>query len=88
MLGIRKMKKIPFRFSLFVAVLAAACLPAPLFGDDSHRVKIETIRDLKLSGYNQDDEGKIKWKLEADSAKADSERKSADIREADRKSVV
>ncbi len=82
MLGVRKMKKIPFRFSLFVAVLAAACLPAPLFGDDSHRVKIETIRDLKLSGYNQDDEGKIKWKLEADSAKADSERKSADIREA------
>ena len=82
MLGVRKMKKIPFRCPLFAVVFAAVCSVAPLFGDDSHRVKIETIRDLKLSGYSQDAEGKIEWKLEADSAEADAERKAEDIRAA------
>ena len=75
------MKKLPFSLSLCAALFAAAGLSAPLFGDDSHKVRIETIRDLKLSGYNQDDEGALQWKLEADSAEADAGRKSSDIRE-------
>lgn len=74
-----QMKKIPSSLPICAVLLAAACSSAPLFGDDSHRVKIETVRELKLSGYNQDAEGALQWKLEADSAEADSGG-SADIR--------
>ena len=48
----------------------------------SRNVSIETIQDLKLSGYNKDDGGELQWRLEADSADTAGETKSADIKKA------
>lgn len=48
----------------------------------SRNVSIETIQDLKLSGYNKDDGGEIQWRLEADSADTAGETKSVDIKKA------
>lgn len=46
----------------------------------SRRVSIETIHELRLSGYNDDDRGELQWRLEADSATADPSSASEDIR--------
>lgn len=48
----------------------------------SRNVSIETIQDLKLSGYNKDDDGELQWRLEADSADTSGETRSADIKKA------
>ncbi|MBQ9759063.1 MAG: hypothetical protein IJW12_04750, partial [Opitutales bacterium] len=42
----------------------------------SRSVSIETIQDLKLSGYNRDEGGELQWRLEADSADTAGETKS------------
>lgn len=77
------MKNQPSRVFFAAFLIAAVCLPAgTLFGGkgNSHRVSIETIRDLKLSGYNDDEKGELQWRLEADSAEADPQTKSEDIK--------
>lgn len=49
---------------------------------NSERVNIETIRGLRLSGYNQDSAGGLQWSLEADSAEIDPATKGKGARSA------
>jgi len=74
--------KSPLRSSHAVAISAfAAALFAfhvPAFAAGSHNVSVETIRQLKLSGFNDDAHGGLQWRLEADTATADSSDENAD----------
>ena len=74
------MKKIPHKLLSCASLFAAALVPASLLGESSHQVNIEEIRDLKLSGFGDDDGGELKWRLEAASAEAASRSKAEDIR--------
>lgn len=72
--------KSPLRSFYADAVLVLAALfafPAFAFGAGSHGVSVETIRDLKLSGFNDDAQGNLQWRLEADTATADSSDKNS-----------
>ena len=75
------MKKIVRSLS-FLAIGFLLSVNVPAFGKEkkSRRVSIETIEDLKLSGYNQDEAGELQWRLEADAADADPQTKSEDIK--------
>ena len=78
------MKNLLRSFPAAVALLLAL-VPASAHGDGengSRRVSIETISDLKLSGFNDDEHGELQWTLRAESATADAATASADIRRA------
>lgn len=65
-----------------VAISAFVGAPETFSADDARRVSIETIQDLKLSGYSQDDGGDLQWQLEADAANIASKDKPEDIKKA------
>lgn len=80
----RKMKK-SSRSLLLFAIASVSALPVfseTSGGGNAHRVSIETIRDLNLSGYNEDDAGDLQWRLEAETAEADPQTKTEDIKRA------
>lgn len=84
MLGaLRKMNNL-LRSLSFLAIGFLISGVTLVYGNDkkSRSVSIETIQDLKLSGYNKDDGGELQWRLEADSADTAGETKSADIKKA------
>lgn len=71
--------KNPLR-SFFVAVVFCVAAVSSWAAGGSHAVSVETVRGLKLSGYSDDALGGLQWRLEADSADADSDGVSRDMR--------
>lgn len=77
------MKKSRSSFLIFAFLFSAAfCGAENSSGENAHRVSIETISDLKLSGYHDDERGDLQWRLEAESAEADPQTRAEDIRRA------
>lgn len=76
------MKSTAFRIFAALALSAFVVVPAPLSAESSRRVNVELIEDLKLSGFNDDADGELQWRLEADSASVDPRTKSEDIKRA------